>query len=376
MAKEVKEARRIDLNARSKMSELNTLLKEINGSLAATSESLEKLSDLYSNSDSDEVSENNKMHEHLFSGANKPTEKVSLLSLKNGSMLGYINSLMMLIGDRLDEKCKNPTAMDARERSVQHRVVLERGVKPLEKKLSYQLDKLTRAYTKMEKEYKDAEKRALERSSLVSHGDGADSEDEDSSDEEMAYRPNTAGIINTDKKSSHRATAEEASKEENGEEDGENESGVYRPPKITAVLPPQQTHFEDKFNAREHKDRSNKSRMQAMEEYIRESSDQPDWSTSIGADIVNHGRGGIKSSRDTEKERKVTSFEEDNFTRVNVTNKNDKRKQKQRERSARVNVIGGEDFGIFSSKRKLEDSTSRRGAKKTRSAWDRAQRRL
>lgn len=41
-----------------------------------------------------------------------------------------------------------------------------------------------------------------------------------------------------------------------------------------------------------------------------------------------------------------------------------------------MNVIGGEDFGIFSSKRKLEDSTSRRGAKKTRSAWDRAQRRL
>ncbi|CAI4060345.1 hypothetical protein N7582_001596 [Saccharomyces uvarum] len=358
------------------MSELNTLLKEINGSLAATSESLEKLSGLYSNSDSDEASENNKMHEHLFSGTNKPAEKVSLLSLKNGSMLGYINSLMMLIGDRLDEKCKNPTALDARERSIQHRVVLERGVKPLEKKLSYQLDKLTRAYTKMEKEYKEAEKRALERSSLVSHGDGADSEDEDSSDEEMAYRPNTSGIINTDKKSSHRATAEEASKEENGEEDGDNESGVYRPPKITAVLPPQQTHFEDKFNAREHKDRSNKSRMQAMEEYIRESSDQPDWSTSIGADIVNHGRGGIKSSRDTEKERKVTSFEEDNFTRVNVTNKNDKRKQKQRERSARVNVIGGEDFGIFSSKRKLEDSTSRRGAKKTRSAWDRAQRRL
>ncbi|CAI4060488.1 small subunit rRNA maturation protein LCP5 SKDI_05G1990 [Saccharomyces kudriavzevii IFO 1802] len=357
------------------MSELDALLKEINGSLATTSESLERLSGLYNNSEIDEVSESNQLHEHLFSDAKKPTEKVSLLSLKNGSMLGYINSLMMLIGNRLDEKCKNPTAMDARERSIQHRVVLERGVKPLEKKLSYQLDKLTRAYVKMEKEYKDAEKRALETSTLANHGkDDNDSEEDDSSEEEMAYRPNTSGIISTDKKSSHRD--EEVSKEENGDENGDDESGVYKPPKITAVLPPQQTHFEDRFDAREHKDRSSKSRMQAMEEYIRESSDQPDWSASIGADIVNHGRGGIKSSRDTEKELKVTSFEEDNFTRLNITNKAEKRKQKQRERNARVNVIGGEDFGIFSSKRKLEDSTSRRGAKKTRSAWDRAQRKL
>ena len=356
------------------MSELNALLKDINGSLAATSESLERLSELHSNSKIDEISESNELHKHLFSDARKPTEKVSLLSLKNGSMLGYLNSLVMLIGNRLDEKCKDPSATDARERSIQHRVVLERGVKPLEKRLSYQLDKLTRAFVKMEKEYKDAEGRALEKSTLLRHGDDdEDSGDDDSSEEEMAYRPNTSGIINTNKKSSHRV--EEATAEGN-EENEENEAGVYRPPKITAVLPPQQMHFEDRFDAREHKDRSNKSRMQAMEEYIRESSDQPDWGASIGADIVNHGRGGIKSSRDTEKERKVTSFEEDNFTRLNITNKAEKRKQKQRERNARLNVIGGEDFGIFSSKRKLEDSTSRRGAKKTRSAWDRAQRRL
>ena len=357
------------------MSELNALLKDINGSLTATSESLERLSGIYSNSATDEIPESNQLHEHLFYDAKKPAEKVSLLSLKNGSMLGYINSLLMLIGNRLDDECKDPSAMDARQRSIQHRVVVERGVKPLEKKLAYQLDKLTRAYVKMEKEYKDAEKRALEKSTLVNHSGNDDSEDDESSEDEIAYRPNTSGIINTNKKSSA-YRVEETAKQENGEENDDNETGVYKPPKITAVLPPQQTHFEDRFDAREHKDRSNKSRMQAMEEYIRESSDQPDWSASIGADIVNHGRGGIKSSRDTEKERRVTSFEEDNFTRLNITNKAEKRKQKQRERNARMNVIGGEDFGIFSSKRKLEDSTSRRGAKKTRSAWDRAQRRL
>lgn len=117
------------------MSELNALLKDINGSLTATSESLERLSGIYSNSATDEIPESNQLHEHLFYDAKKPAEKVSLLSLKNGSMLGYINSLLMLIGNRLDDECKDPSAMDARERSIQHRVVLERGVKPLEKKV-------------------------------------------------------------------------------------------------------------------------------------------------------------------------------------------------------------------------------------------------
>ena len=118
--------------------------------------------------------------------------------------------------------------------------------------------------------------------------------------------------------------------------------------------------------------------MQAMDEYLKEESDQPEWATSIGANIVNHGKGGIKSLRATEKERDVTRYEEDNFTRMNNmgTSKVEKRKQKQRERMAKVNIIGGEDFSIFNSKRKMEDSTSRRGTKKTRSAWDRAKRRL
>lgn len=43
---------------------------------------------------------------------------------------------------------------------------------------------------------------------------------------------------------------------------------------------------------------------------------------------------------------------------------------------AKVNMIAGEDFSIFNSKRKLEDSTSRRGNKKSRNAWERAKKKL
>ncbi|CCC68540.1 hypothetical protein NCAS_0B04560 [Naumovozyma castellii] len=357
------------------MSELNELLKEINASLESTSDSLGKLDSLYKD-------ETEPIAEKLgsFIKFNK-NEKVSLLSLKNETMLSYLNSLLLIIGKKLIPSDDDGTeALDQfRDKSIENRVVLERGIKPLEKKLSYQLDKLHRAYLKAEKEYNDAEKRALERSTISAAADGSNDESEgegeeesSSEDEELSYRPNASGITKTATTKANETTVEV----EDGQEDN---GGIYKPPRINAALPPQQqSHFEDKFIVKDHKNRSNISRMQAMDEYLKEESDQPEWATSIGANIVNHGKGGIKSLRATEKERDVTRYEEDNFTRMNNmgTSKVEKRKQKQRERMAKVNIIGGEDFSIFNSKRKMEDSTSRRGTKKTRSAWDRAKRRL
>lgn len=350
------------------MSELTMLLKQINESLKATSDSITKLESNYDHLDSDSG-----IVSHLDIDQN---EKVSLLSLKNASMLSYITSLMSIVSEKLDTKSKDASAMKGREKSIENRVVLERGIKPLEKKLGYQLDKLVRAYMRAEKEYNDAKKRAEEKNDRNGHDEveNENSDDEGASsseDEELSYRPNVIRSKSTDKKS------KDFNEEQEGAED--NNDGIYRPPKINAMLPPQvSTHFEDKFSVKDHKDRSNNSRMQAMEEYIKNQSDQPDWGTSIGADILDHGRGGIKSSRATEKERRVTTFEEDNFTRVNHMgmNKTERKRQKQRQRIASANVIGGEDFGIFNSKRKLEDSTSRRNNKKPRSAWDRAKKRL
>lgn len=349
------------------MSELTAVLKNINESLESTSDSIEKLQNMYLSSASvgDEDVKGKILGNVL---KNQEVEKVSLLSLKNASMLAYVNSLMVLIGEKLNKE--DNTAAKGRQSSIEHRVVLERGVKPLEKKLSYQLDKLTRAYTRMEKEYLEAEKRALERSEsgTAANDSEADSSDED---EEMSYRPNASGVIKMAAKKP--VGAGEAVDE--GEE--ENDSSVYRPPKISAMLPPQQHHFEDKFNSQDHKDKSSRSRMQAMEEYVRDSSEQPEWEASIGTNIVNHGRGGVKSLKDTERERNLKSYEEDNFTRLHMqTSKVEKRKAKQREIMAKVNMIGGEDFSIFNSKRKLEDSTSRRGNKKSRNAWERAKKRL
>ncbi|KAG0672508.1 hypothetical protein C6P45_001972 [Maudiozyma exigua] len=357
------------------MSELNKLLKEMEGSLNATSEAIDKLESAFVHSSES----NGDIASYLNVDENV---KVSLLSLKNGSMLSYLSALFSIIESKMDPESKDPTGNKGRESSIENRIVLERGVKPLEKKLGYQLDKLVRSYTRAEKEYKDAEKRATELTSNVNRaGSDDESEDASSSDEEdeMSYRPNMLNPKKSAAKKSARSSETiEKEAEQEKEEDQENDD-IYRPPKINAMLPPQATtHFEDKFSVKDHKDRSNLSKMQAMEEYIKDQSEQPDWGTSIGADILDHGRGGIKSSRDTEKERRVTTFEEENFTRVNHMgmNKTERKKQRQRQRMAKANIIGGEDFGIFNSKRKMEDSTSRRSSKKPRSAWDRAKRRM
>ena len=188
----------------------------------------------------------------------------------------------------------------------------------------------------------------------------------------MSYRPNVI--------KSKSISKGKGKKDEDDNKKQLNKDSIYKPPKISAMLPPTQAsqHFEDKFNAKEHKDHSNRSRMQAIDEYLRDQSEQPDWESSIGANIVDHGRGGIKSLRDTERERRVTEYEEENFTRINHLgmNKAERKRMKQRERAARANIIGGEDFGIFNSKRKLEDSTSRRGNKRSKTAWERAKKRL
>ena len=363
------------------MSELNKLLKEMEGSLNATSEAIDKLESTFQHSSKSSVDGSGDIASYLNVDENV---KVSLLSLKNGSMLSYLSALFSIIESKADPESKDPTGNKGRESSIENRIVLERGIKPLEKKLGYQLDKLVRSYTRAEKEYKDAEKRATAQNSNANKVRSDEDEDDDASssddEDEMSYRPNMLSAKkSTAKKSSRPSELSEAEENDEEKEEEQENDGIYRPPKINAMLPPQtSTHFEDKFSVKDHKDRSNLSKMQAMEEYIKDQSEQPDWGTSIGADILDHGRGGIKSSRDTEKERRVTTFEEENFTRVNHMgmNKTERKKQKQRQRIAKANVIGGEDFGIFNSKRKMEDSTSRRSNKKPRSAWDRAKRRM
>ncbi|SSD59652.1 related to U3 small nucleolar ribonucleoprotein protein LCP5 [Saccharomycodes ludwigii] len=369
--------------------ELNDVLTTINASLKATSTAFEVLS---ADSSNNSFYNNNigpllKMLNFDTTPTNKmELEKVSLLTLKNETMLSYINNLLLYLYEKLSIKSTHNDA-DRKEEDkfrfniVEQRVVLERGIKPLEKKIGYQLDKLVRAYYRLTKEYEQAKQRSIKMEELGAHASSQESDESasDSDDEEMNYKPNIVDLGKA--KNTHNvASSNKKSNSDNATE--EDEQKIYKPPKISAVLPPSSTNFEDRFNPNQHKDRSGKNRMQAMEEYINQTNDKPLWEASIGTNILDHGRGGIKSANAGAKDKKIQAYEEDNFTRLNLNSKVNKRQKKLKQIRDKVNIIGGEDFSIFNNnnvnkKRNLQDVTSRRKMiKKGNSAWDRAKRRL
>ena len=403
--------------ARSSKNELNNALLSINDSLTSTSDSLDNLmSILQSNNNNEDFSKlQNIIQNSTATPENKKLEKVSLLSLKNESMLSYVNSLLLLLQSKLtgpeeSGNSKNIEGLQAEQEAdrwntIEQRVTLDRGIKPLEKKLNYQLDKLTRSYYRVLEDFENN----TNTSSSVNGGNSrsvqngvnekesdSDGDSESESEDETTFKPNVNGMLSSassklsakSKRSSKTPEKEEQEAKDKKEEEEEEEeeeqkgNGRYQPPKINAALPPSaNSHFDDKFNAKDHKDRSNKFKLQSMEEYVNEMNDKPEWEASIGTNIVNHGKGGIKSSRRNDKENEVKDYEETNFTRLNLAKKKDKRQLKIKEIRDKVNIIGGEDFSIFnnqgSKKRSFEESTSRKNSnKKSRSAWDRAKTKL
>lgn len=269
-------------------------------------------------------------------------EGLSLLSLKNSALLSYINQLALITlchlkrmhGDDVEE-ARN----QAIENSIAQRVCLEKGVKPLEKKLNYQLEKMIGSYVKM-KENEQKLEQSLEKNGSV---EDLDSDDE-SDDEKLAHRPDAAALA----KMSRPKDSDSISTKEK-----------YKPPKISAVAPPTKDAPVQRSNRK----------LQSMEEYLRESSDLPQVDQSIGTNIVDHGRGGIKTQAERKKEKEIQDYEESNFIRLPSTTTKTSAKQK---RHNMMNTFAGEDWSMFNNTRDISSSTSRK--RKPNSVWDRVKR--
>lgn len=277
-------------------------------------------------------------------------EGVSLLGLKNNAVVSYLNNVVLVVLSHL-ERLEGEDVDDIRDQviknSIVQRVTIEKGVKPLEKKLNYQLDKMVRAYNRMEAD----EEKMLTKTEESGSDDGSGS-DSDSEDDNLSYKPDAAALAKMTSKPGR------ASKSSGKEEVVE----AYKPPKIAAVAPP---------TATESNSRTDKTRkLQSMEEYLHEQSDLPSVETSIGSTIVDHGRGGVKTDHDRKKEMEVQNYEESNFTRlpVNQTKKNFKQKQRDM-----ANQYGGEDWSMFNSGRSMDEGVKRK--KKANSVWDRVKKR-
>ncbi|ODQ79062.1 hypothetical protein BABINDRAFT_162134 [Babjeviella inositovora NRRL Y-12698] len=343
------------------MSSLDAFLQTIIESLESTTASVERI-------ESGLSEELPSIIQELLSkngiDADDKLEGVSLLSLKNSSMLSYLNSLAMIILSHLERLKTNDTEEleKSRAKSVENtivqRVTLERGVKSLEKRLVYQLDKMVRAYTRMEKEETDAKTHAEKT------GDD-DSDESDSEDDALQFKPDALALtasMKPEPKNSRNRRNRNASEEGDDKESTEK----YKPPKIAAVVPPSSVTDIDKASSSSKRNK----KLQSMEEYLLETGDAPLAEASIGSTIVQNGRGGVKTARDKAKEQEIQTYEETNFTRLPSTMTKKTSKQKLKDLK---HTFGGEDWSIFNSNREVGEETSRK--KKPTNAWDRAKRR-
>ena len=214
------------------------------------------------------------------------TDGISLLSLKSFLLLDYNINLSKVILHKVQGKSLSLLHDDVIDQLIRERVVLEK-IKPLEMKTKYQIDKLV---------------------TLATTGSV-------SSSHPLSYKPNP----------SHLMPREGLSVGGEGEE-----TGMYRPPRISAVPGIVGTVGEMREEGRD-RDRRKALQSSLIRELREEVRDTPQ---EISA------REYSRSEKVAEKRMERERYEEDNFMRLTVS-----KKQKRQEKSVRSEMDSIMDFG-------------------------------
>lgn len=271
-----------------------------------------------------------------LAGVEPPKDGLSLLDVKNELLLTYLQNLVFLILMKIrqsrdanaDDKSKSDLQDLVVKKLVELRLYLEKGVRPLEDKLRYQIEKVLRAADDAERTAKAAAAQADEAKS--------DSEDESADEKEekaeatgnkisdLQFRPNLSAFVRP-----AGATDNNASKEKGGD-------GVYKPPRVAPTVMP----------TTERRERAERRPMKSatLDEFIAdEFSSAPAAEPSIGTTIV-HGGRKIKTAAERAVEDERREFEERNFTRLPKESKKDKAKKAKAAGGSRKMNFGGEDW--------------------------------
>ncbi|KAF2687854.1 hypothetical protein K458DRAFT_171303 [Lentithecium fluviatile CBS 122367] len=277
-----------------------------------------------------------------------PKDGISLLDVKNELLLSYLQNLVFL----LLLKLRSRSGKDSREtlqphdevvkKLVELRVYLEKGVRPLENRLKYQIEKIVRSADDAARKSTQATKLLEARKSKAqadSDSDGNDS-DSDELDEEangMPYGPRVTAFSRV--KSNVREKASSASKD-----------GIYRPPKITPVSMPT-------TEGREQRQARRPGKSATLDEFVAtEMSTAPIAQPSIGSTIVEGGRR-MKSERERKEEAERREYEESNFTRLPAQSKKELRKKGR----GRDGGFGGEEWrGLGAGLERIERLTQKK----------------
>ncbi|ODH47473.1 hypothetical protein GX48_06449 [Paracoccidioides brasiliensis] len=294
------------------------------------------------------------------SGGNRsilpPPDGVSLFDTKNEIFVSYLQNLVFLMLLRLRHLCNGssdtrngagtdddgPIHKNVLKRMTELRIYLERGVRPLEGRLKYQVDKVLKAAddatrkqqatTSAGKQSTKGSKKEGKRTYGSGSEDGSGSESgysEDNSREhsdidELTYRPNLATFsrVTQDKLKPKLADSKDAG------------DGIYRPPKIKPTALPTTTDNHEKKRGR----RTAKSAV--IDEFVAaEMSSAPTVEPSIGTTIRAGGRS-VRSEKERAQELERREYEEGNFVRLPKESK----KERAKRGLNRPGGYGGEDW--------------------------------
>lgn len=294
-----------------------------------------------------------------------PENGITLLDAKNEIFLSYLQGLA-LRNLNIVRALKNGSSLeDAQElndkitkKLVEQRVYLERGVRPLEGKIRYQVERVVKAAEDEERTKKQKEGVGRKVNGYAKKGAGKDDEDasgsgldsdsgSDSSEEndDALARPNAASL--------NQSTRKDTSNDSRASKSQSSTNGVYRPPRISATTMPDAPSKKDKT--------ARPARSRTVDDYIAsEMSTAPTAEPSIGSTIAAGGRRD-KDARQLAREAERRNYEESNFVRLPKQSKAEQaRMGGNRDRQREGGGFGGEEWrGLGESVDRIAGATKK-----------------
>ncbi len=290
-----------------------------------------------------------------------PPDGISLFDTKNELLLSYLQNLVFLIllkirNNSAEQDVETPALQENVTRKlVELRIYLEKGVRPLESKLKYQLDKLLLLASEADAtptiighEHTNTLHKAPISKTRPDSADGSHSESDPSPAQQvsdLSHRPNPAAFINPSSSDRPRYSNKETS------------DSVYRPPRITPTSLPTTTPKA----AKETKPRKSHLLNSFVSE---EMDDAPLAEPSIGAG------SGLKG-REKEREEEKRRYEEMRLVRLSGEKRGKKRRVQSGDGRGDLDMAGlgmGEEFGELKAPKKRRGGE--RGEGRVGEAWE------
>ncbi|KXT08912.1 hypothetical protein AC579_2059 [Pseudocercospora musae] len=281
---------------------------------------------------------------------------ITLFDTKNEIFLSYLQALALRnlniirsIKNGSDAEEAQKLSTEITKKLVEHRIYLERGVRPIEQKLRYQVDRVVKL---ADDEDRASLQKTTQDTKTNGHAKRDESDDESNSDSDsvsdadlggdmVGHAPRLATMTvgqQRDAKSAARAKS--------------REGGVYRPPRISATAMPT-TDRKEKAERRP-------ARSGVLDEYVsHELSQVPLAQPSVGSNLAAGGRRS-KNAKQMREEAERREYEETNLVRLPAMSKKEKAKKglgRQRDGG-----FGGEEWrGLGDSLDRIGDLTKRTG---------------